>query len=153
MPIISAFGANYLSRSFEVGVSLSNLGTALDELKRPEESLARYEESLAVYRQVLPENHAQIGILLGNMGLTLKNLKRYDEALVKYQEALEVKSASNPESTSVATTLSTIGVLYGLMGQSDQALESHLKALDIRLRLLGEDHVSVAVSHNNIAHV
>jgi tetratricopeptide (TPR) repeat protein len=134
-------------------VSLSNLGTALDELNRPEESLLRYEEALTVYRQVLPENHAQIGILLGNIGLTLKNMKRYDEALTKYQEALKVKAAANPQSASVATTLSTIGVLYSLTGNLDQGLESHLKALDIRLRTLGEGHVSVAVTHNNIAHM
>jgi tetratricopeptide (TPR) repeat protein len=133
--------------SFEVGVSLVNIGTIYDESGYPDESLKAYEEALSNYRKVLPENHMQIGILLNNIGLTLKGQKRYQEALQKYEEALKIKSAISPESISVASNLSTMGVVYNILGDYDKALECQSKALQIRIDKLGEGHVSVAVSH------
>ena len=43
-----------------------------------------------------------------------------------------------------------IGVAWDEKGDHDRALEFHQKALDIRLRVLGENHPATAGSYNNI---
>jgi len=50
-----------------------------------------------------------------------------------------------------ASTLNNLALLYKSQGRYDQAEPLYLQALELRKRLLGEDHPSVATSLNNLA--
>ena len=50
-----------------------------------------------------------------------------------------------------ALTLNNLAYLYNLQGRYDQAEPLYLQALELRKRLLGEEHPNVAASLNNLA--
>ena len=43
-----------------------------------------------------------------------------------------------------------LGTVYRSLGDFQQAKDSHARALDIRLKQLGPEHVHVATSYNNL---
>ena len=43
-----------------------------------------------------------------------------------------------------------LGTVYRNLGDFQQAKDSHARALDIRLKQLGPEHVDVATSYNNL---
>ena len=46
-----------------------------------------------------------------------------------------------------------LGTVYRNLGDFQQAKDSHTRALDIRLKQLGPDHVHVATSYDNLGTV
>jgi len=88
----------------------------------------------------------------------------YAAAVVLYQEAIAVFTAvSGGDSLGLAKSYAGIGITCVAQGQCTEgndaqgkyaeALEYQQKSLAIRIRVLGHDHVTVAGSYNNIAHV
>ena len=51
---------------------------------------------------------------------------------------------------SVATSYNNIGEVYRVQGKYEEALVQHGRTLDIKIRVVGEDHMDVATSYNNI---
>ena len=56
-------------------------------------------------------------------------------------------------SPDVATSFDNIGLVYQEKGDIENALVQHQKALEIRTRVFGSDHLDVAKSYNNISNV
>ena len=50
----------------------------------------------------------------------------------------------------VATSYDNLGTVYRSRSDSQQAKDSHTRALDIRLKMLGPEHVDIATSYNNL---
>jgi tetratricopeptide (TPR) repeat protein len=50
-------------------------------------------------------------------------------------------------------TYNNIGAVYDNQGDYPKALEFHLKALNIREKVLGKEHPDIAMSYNNIGSV
>jgi tetratricopeptide (TPR) repeat protein len=55
------------------------------------------------------------------------------------------------ETEKVARMYSNLGSILRVLGQNNQALSYHLKAIAIRKKVLGEKHPDLAASYNNIA--
>jgi len=53
----------------------------------------------------------------------------------------------------VAASYTNIGNVYRKQGQYERALEYYQKALDIDIKVSGQDHPDVAVSYHNLAAV
>ncbi|NMF63237.1 tetratricopeptide repeat protein, partial [Brasilonema octagenarum] len=76
----------------------------------------------------------------------------YDQAEPWYEQCLEVtKKRLGEEHPSVATSLSSLGLLYNSQGRYTEAEPLFQQALELTRRLLGDEHSSVASSLNNLA--
>ena len=103
---------------------------------------------------LLLENQHEFMILLGNICQTHGN---FYQALEVEQSSLKVAKQwreDHPQlkETSLALALSyhNIGACLENLGKHEEALKYKQKALEIRLKLYGEEHPHVAIIHNNI---
>jgi tetratricopeptide (TPR) repeat protein len=129
------------------------------------EKLEDYERCLTIYNRVLSlqeasigEIHAKTAATYQNLGLVQAKKGSYDKALRSLQKCLEIQEevfgAYSPE---VAITRSYLGNTICQRGDDGDelmehrgALQQYRKALVIRERCLGEDHLDVAGSYQNI---
>jgi hypothetical protein len=51
----------------------------------------------------------------------------------------------------VAALYANIGNVYNSQAQYERALENHQKALEIDIKVSGQDHLDVAKSYNNMS--
>ena len=51
----------------------------------------------------------------------------------------------------MATSYNNMATVYNSQGRHEEALVQHEKALEIRTRVFGSEHLFVAASYNNIA--
>ena len=89
----------------------------------------RYRQALQAYvraAEMDPRQH----IIFAEMGETHRALRKYDAAIESYRQALTVL-AKNPDSKVGAKYQMNLGLLYGLMEQTDQALAAINTALEL----------------------
>ena len=89
----------------------------------------RYRQALQAYVQaaeVDPRQH----IIFAEMGEAHRALRKYAAAIESYQKALTVL-AQNPDSKVGAKYQMNLGLLYGLMDETDKALEAINQALEL----------------------
>ncbi|CAF0893152.1 unnamed protein product [Adineta ricciae] len=78
----------------------------------------------------------------------------YKMAIEYYEKALEIREKTLPSNhPSLATSYSSIGLVYMNMGEYSEALLFYEKALGIREKTLPSNHPSLATSYNNIGAV
>lgn len=68
-------------------------------------------------------------------------------------QALELRRESAPGTTRVASALSSLGRVLHAQGRLSEAESSFAEVLDLRLDLLGEDHLHVALTSKDLASV
>ena len=89
----------------------------------------RYRQALQAYVQAAemdPRQH----IIFAEMGEAHRALRKYAAAIESYQKALTVL-AQNPNSKVGAKYQMNLGLLYGLMDETDKALEAINQALEL----------------------
>lgn len=129
------------------------------------ESLEDYDRALEIYSRVLTLQESSVGEIhphtattYQDIGLVQAKKGQFDYALRSLQKCLEIQEevfgAYSPE---VAITRSNLGHTIVLRGDDGDelmehrgALQQYRKALVIRERCLGEDHLDVAGSYQNI---
>eukprot|EP00980_Cylindrotheca_fusiformis_P000232 scaffold52_cov183-Cylindrotheca_fusiformis.AAC.11 len=127
--------------------------------------LEDYDRALEIYSRVLTlqestigEIHAQTAATYQDIGLAQSEKGLFDSGLRNLQKCLEIQEevfgAYSPE---VAITRSLLGATIVKRGDDGDelmehrgALQQYRKALVIRERCLGEDHLDVAGSYQNI---
>jgi len=89
----------------------------------------RFRQALQAYvraAEMDPRQH----IIFAEMGEANRALRKYDDAINSYRKALTVL-AQNPDSKVGAKYQMNLGLLYGLMDQTDQALAAIKEALEL----------------------
>lgn len=129
------------------------------------EKLEDYDRCLQIYSRMLTLQEATIGELHAStaytyQGIGLVQAKKglYDKALRNLQKCLEIQEeVFGGYSPEVAITRSHLGNIICQRGDDGEqlmehrgALQQYRKALVIRERCLGEDHLDVAGSYQNI---
>lgn len=129
------------------------------------ENLEDYDRALQLYSRVLTLQESSIGELhphtaatYQDIGLVQAKKGQFDSALRSLQKCLEIQEeVFGPYSPEVAITRSHLGHTIVLRGDDGDelmehrgALQQYRKALVIRERCLGEDHLDVAGSYQNI---
>jgi CHAT domain-containing protein/Flp pilus assembly protein TadD len=127
----------------------------LSEVQKAQGHFGAAEESLKRALDIL-ENApgASVGdmcIALSNLGTLYHTLGRNDEAESLLKRAFTSIEKLNPESTDVAIALNNLAVLYDDQGKYVEADKLYKRALEIRLKILGNEHPDVATVLNNIA--
>lgn len=127
--------------------------------------LENYDMALQLYSRVLTlqessigEIHAKTAITYQDVGLVQALKGDYDQALRSLQKCLEIQEqVFGPYSPEVAITRSHLGHTIVERGDDGDelmehrgALQQYRKALVIREKCLGEDHLDVAGSYQNI---
>ena len=76
-------------------------------------------------------------------------------AMAMLQHALQVKRSLTPPAPDqdVALILHLHGRVFNSMGRFDEALVEYQKALDMRIRVLGHEHLDTAATDNNLGNV
>nr|XP_058959983.1 uncharacterized protein LOC131786940 [Pocillopora verrucosa] len=89
------------------------------------------------------------------LGLMCLDHCEYEAAMNYFQVALEIIHSCNPNDAleTKAGLYLCLGTLYRHLGDFQQAQDYYARALDIRLKQLGPDHVDVAASYNNLGTV
>ena len=88
--------------------------------------------------------------LLSNEALIFYAESKPKQALALYEQAIGLLEHTESAEIQLASVLNNLGGLYQTMTQFDQAEIAHQRALEIRIRKLGEKHPHVAASLNNL---
>ena len=119
----------------------------------------KYEAALDLANQNLEvtEQHLGKGSLseanaFNTIGLVQLNKGRDDLALQSFEKALQIYKGQYPDGKNlqVAQIYSNIGLVYWDTDNHDLAKEYQLQALDIRKTLLGDKHVLIGASYNDL---
>lgn len=129
-----------------------------EKLEDCDRALQIYSRVLTLQESTLGEIHPNTAATYQDIGLVQAKKGRFDNALRSLQKSLEIQEeVFGPYSPEVAITRSQLGHTIVLRGDDGNelmehrgALQQYRKALVIRERCLGEDHLDVAGSYQNI---
>jgi len=145
------------NRDYQLGlaITLSRFGPINQVLGNPNLSAERMRESMEIADQLLPQAHDlptfqaafRAPAFLGD---ALSELGNYDEALVMYQKSLSIaeqmKSESFPPKEVIlrfVVALERLGFVYGIKGEWQKAVSTHLEMLTKTEELLAMDPTSL----------
>jgi tetratricopeptide (TPR) repeat protein len=130
-----------------------------------------FQAALNIRRRALGPRHRLVADTLNNIGIEFRRQGRFADALSVYDEALQIRllmagemaisttrenslsPAEEHDQLSVADSFHNIGIVYDAKGAYERAIKNYQRALDIRISILGKNHLDVAVSLNNLATV
>ena len=135
------------------GTVLFNLGRISHDQGDIEEALFLYKRSLfTIEQQKCKDENLILAVLVG-IGNVQYVQDDHIDSLDTYMGALALaQSFFGENSLEVAACLNCIGVLHYMMssGDNDIALDALQTSLRHRIKLLGEDHIDVGTTWNNI---
>lgn len=118
-------------------------------------SQGRYQEAEAGHRKALAlvgdEPPAVRARFMNGLGLTLYSLGRLDQAQALLEQALAIRLEHRPDSAELAESYNNLAVLNATVDRKDRAREYYDRAIDLRRRVLGEDHPTTSFSLTNLA--
>ena len=149
--------------------------------RQHDDAKAHYERALRIFTVVLGENHCDVAMMLENMGTLCsdqvsclecpsrsRRAQGYvDEAKRYYERALEIKeNVFDEEHPDIASSLDSLGVLLekqvgflfftdtdDIFAQKnlDEAEPLYQRALEIKLKVFGENDLGVVESMQSLA--
>ena len=144
----------------KVIITLHNLATVYKESKQFENSLEIYEKILnLINKQHIKIEGEQTGKLRLNIianvynsaGGLYRQLKNYKEADKLFALAYTIIKENFGENTlPIATVLNNMGLSLKDQGKFEQAMELYEKVLEIRKKLLDENHPEITLIKHNI---
>ena len=145
--------------SIEMAETQTMLGVAAHSQSKYNESLAHH--SAALKRRLAEENPSFDTFLSivrswNNVGNAHNKLGQFTEAMESYCSAillLDQKDSNSSSDWLRANTLTNLGPIQLRFGQVEEALQSELTALQIKLRLFGEISPAVATSYYRVTEV
>jgi len=131
------------------------------KLENDELALQVYSRALPLYVATVGEVHIKTALTYQQMGIVQAKLGKFNSALLSLQTCLELQEQvfGSPQTPEVAITRSHLG--HTIIQRGDEgdelleyrgALQQYKKALVAREHCLGEDHLDVAESYQNIGH-
>jgi tetratricopeptide (TPR) repeat protein len=137
-------------RTYELGVTMGELGAVYVSEKRYSAAEPILKKSLELRKSVVPE-HPMVAANLNNLGTLYRYEKRYPEAKKFYHDALTMLTKGGAETPSMAHVLNNLGELYKAEGKDAEAVECLQKALSIMENRLGPNAFLVTAPLYNLA--
>jgi serine/threonine-protein kinase len=133
---------------------LDVIGQVYMNLGRFDRSQAIWQQSLALQRSALGPDHPAVVETLTRLGILLYQEHQPDAAEPLLREALDLwTNRLRQEEADVATILSSLSEIHFFRGDQSSAAGYARRALDVRRRVLGNDHRAVALDLANLASV
>jgi CHAT domain-containing protein/tetratricopeptide (TPR) repeat protein len=141
-----ALGPNHAN----VGRAMSALALVLSRQGRDEEALPYFARALEIRRRALGPQHNQVAVTLSNMAEALERVGRLRLALERSTEAIAIREAGGillnlPEALVIHAKI------LARLSQVEMAERAHVRALELRVSLLGPTHPVVAESEVALA--
>jgi tetratricopeptide (TPR) repeat protein len=138
-------------------------GTILYNLARCHHNQGNYDNALCLYKRSLRSlekwpvcDEPLILAILFGIGQIQYIRGDHSDSLKTYMTSLNfARSKFGPSSLEVAACMNCIGVLHYIMpkGDSATALEALQAAISLRTTILGDDHIDVGTTWNNIGRI
>merc|ERR1712151_565016 len=138
---------------------LHNIGNVQYRSGRYEDAVRTYNKALQIQKntcKIKNSSHCMLDLAatLNCLGVLHFHLAKADtdKAMKFYEESLSFRCAVlgfDCENKEIATTLNNMGRVHYMIGEHKRALELYAKALNMRRRLLGNDHIDVAATAYN----
>lgn len=120
-----------------------------------------YREVYAIHFETFGPDSMEVATTVSSMALMKYLVKDYQVSLNFYQEALRLhrerkldmssKQDLDTRDMDIASTLNSIGLVLFKMDYFDMAKDAFVECLNIRKRVLGEDHRDIAIMIYNLA--
>lgn len=137
-------------------------GTILFNLARVHHNQGSYDDALGLYKRSLRalekwpvcDEPLTLAILFG-IGQIQYIRGDHNDSLKTYMTSLNFARSKFGESLEVAACMNCIGVLHYIMpkGDSDTALEALKTSIRLRVSILGDEHIDVGTTWNNIGRI
>jgi len=139
------------SKSLDIAEDLSLMGDIYLGMGEIDEALRCVEESLSVHRSQLGQTE-QAAEALEKAGHMRKQLGDHEIADGYYEEALHAREtlSSGSDDVKIASLMQWMAELKVQMQQLELALSLFNECLEMRKRMLGEDHLDVASTFHGI---
>jgi CHAT domain-containing protein len=112
-----------------------------------------FQQALDLFRQYGPTDDPKLTLALNNLGVHLFQMRQYDKAARIHEEALELRRKRQPvDEVAVAESLHNLADVYRYLDRPPQdVVKLYQKALDIKLRVLQPNDVSIGRTRQNLA--
>lgn len=137
-----------------IGVVYLNMGDAAEdsEERQQYQELAKrnYLDALHLWEQCeVPPR--QLAFSNHNIGTVFHRLGEYDSAVTYHQKGLQLRQDNNLEETDISASFVWLGKDYTALGNFKKAKDYIDRSLNIRRRILGEDHPDFAWSLDSLS--
>lgn len=129
-------------------INLAEVQRAQGHFRAAEETLMR---ALSILENAPGAQIADVVTVLSNLGTLYHSLGRVDEAEALLKRSFTAIEKLKPESVEVAYALNNLAVFYSDQGRYVESDRLFKRALEIRAKILGNEHPDVATTLNNIA--
>ena len=131
---------------------LFNLGVAFADKGKIEKALAAYQESMAfflldskTYQYKIIENYNSQGLLYADRG-------NNEKAAEYLEKALAMVNPEKGKDLDYKTTIKgNLSYILSNLGQHKKAISYGLSIIELRKKLLGENHINLALSYDNMS--
>ncbi len=136
-----------LSGEYDENIAHSFIGLAVVYKNLEDFNLAieSAEVGLKIYKAIYGERHTATGTAMNNLGLIYYSMSNYDRASY-FIEAAHQNTLDNHGFYSHVSALSfnNLGAIKSAMGKFDEALTNFIQSRNIRVKIFGQNHSSLA---------
>lgn len=134
----------------KVTMTLQRIAAVCREMGDISEAIRTYEEVLPALIEEVGNRDLRVSSILYALGNLEDDQGNYESAMRYFEDALSIRKQANSQED-VAACLSSMAFVHSNMKNEAKALECLNQALDIRKKVLGEEHELVSDTHNNLA--
>ncbi|MCE3283438.1 MAG: peptidase-like, partial [Chitinophagaceae bacterium] len=140
--------------SIEVAELLIVLGGVEVQLNQLSAAENHALEGIRIIKKITKGSHHLLAVAKEALGTVYNRLGNSQQSIATFKEALaDETSSAGAETRQAASLYSNIGITYFEMGSYALAEEAYRKSLDIRKKLLGNQHPEYALSLINLGMV
>ncbi|CAF1255936.1 unnamed protein product [Rotaria magnacalcarata] len=138
----------------DIGTTLHRLGSVIGESGKDYGKALKYlHESFVICEKAVGEEHPTTILILNGIANVYLCRDEFSTALEYLLKVLMLyeRIYNNKDHEDIARVLNSIGELYRRMKDYEKAFLHFNKALEIRIRVLGDDHFDTGTVHINLA--
>ena len=131
-------------------MAMNNIGSIYGKRGNYDEALRLHFKALEIDTIVLGVSHKATAKVLNNIGFTYYEQGDFNKALDYYFKTLYIEKQLDDMHPNIARTYNNIGLAYYELQEYKKAISFYLSSIEIREKVLGQNHYLTAQSYNNI---